>query len=713
MKSSILVLCGFCVLPLTACQVVSVKQQQLYTALDNERDSILTRDKLSEASLNVLSMTKRQADVCTTNPQSCMDDLQQIPEIIDEQSLSTGSEIFLAHALDLQKSDKCAVPKIKSFTPEQQQHSQQLYQTCLSQQINALNQSIRFSYAYLFATKRPPAQRLFDNRQVQVRDFYNQAVANLVNTYNQLKAITPTNSQTIEKNPQQSESITPKINDKATVAVAAAEHNHQINQTDLSQILNIGDSNYHINMAQYPTLNPNALDKIISTYNLRFSGLTSVSRRDGFGSEFSLQLKTTDKKPFDHYRADPFLQLNSIFDHPNIHEAKYLPATVVVEPQQQDSAKAMLDSHEMKLRVIDPNLFQEIDIQQYKFPLAANFSAPYGLWLANDNFSASAYRSLIDRDKSLVMPHLYMLEPYNPKKHVIVMIHGLASSPETWITMTNDMMGDPILRDHYQVWQVFYSTNMPIIESRYQIYALLKQAFDGIAKQSGQPIQHAVLIGHSMGGVISRMLLSNDNLQQAAQDELQKKYHYRYQRFHDLKIAQTRLTLNALAPPIDRAIFISAPFQGTDFADRWFTRAARQIIRLPQSFLSSIVNTLSNTNNQPVDPEIKQMVNRVFQNGPSDLSQQSLFNQITAHTSIVPAVQYHIIVGNDTKFDDTAQMSDGIVPYRSAHLEGAASEKIIKGGHSIQETPEAVLELRRILRLHLQELGEYQPPVTE
>ena len=46
-------------------------------------------------------------------------------------------------------------------------------------------------------------------------------------------------------------------------------------------------------------------------------------------------------------------------------------------------------------------------------------------------------------------------------------------------------------------------------------------------------------------------------------------------------------------------------------------------------------------------------------------------------------------------------MTDGIVPYKSAHLDGATSEVIIKGGHSIQKTPEAVLELRRILRQHL------------
>ena len=54
-------------------------------------------------------------------------------------------------------------------------------------------------------------------------------------------------------------------------------------------------------------------------------------------------------------------------------------------------------------------------------------------------------------------------------------------------------------------------------------------------------------------------------------------------------------------------------------------------------------------------------------------------------------------------------MTDGVVSYKSAYLEGAASTKIIKGGHSIQETPEAVLELRRLLRLHLVDLGLYKP----
>jgi len=39
------------------------------------------------------------------------------------------------------------------------------------------------------------------------------------------------------------------------------------------------------------------------------------------------------------------------------------------------------------------------------------------------------------------------------------------------------------------------------------------------------------------------------------------------------------------------------------------------------------------------------------------------------------------------------------VPYSSAHLAGADSELAIPSWHSVQETPAAILELRRILRL--------------
>lgn len=87
------------------------------------------------------------------------------------------------------------------------------------------------------------------------------------------------------------------------------------------------------------------------------------------------------------------------------------------------------------------------------------------------------YLNLLTRQQEASLPKLFMLEPYDPDKRVIVMIHGLASSPATWVNLTNDIFNDDKLRDNYQVWQIFYPTNLPILENRYQIQKLLKATY--------------------------------------------------------------------------------------------------------------------------------------------------------------------------------------------------------------------------------------------
>ncbi len=152
---------------------------------------------------------------------------------------------------------------------------------------------------------------------------------------------------------------------------------------------------------------------------------------------------------------------------------------------------------------------------------------------------------------------------------------------------------------------------------------------------------------------------------------------------------------------------MATPHRGTDYADRWFTLAARKIIRLPGAFLGAFADTLQG--DIGLDDFIKEVGHDMIQNGPSDLSKNSKFNALTRDVVPYKGFKFHNIIGNTTDSTDKSVMTDDVVPYQSAELKGAISEKIIKGGHSIQETPEAVLELRRILRLHLTELGLYQP----
>ena len=78
---------------MSGCQVVSLKQQAIDVTIANERNSILTQKKLSEASLNVLSMSGKEARVCSQTPNECIADLHKIPQILDEQLLSTASEL--------------------------------------------------------------------------------------------------------------------------------------------------------------------------------------------------------------------------------------------------------------------------------------------------------------------------------------------------------------------------------------------------------------------------------------------------------------------------------------------------------------------------------------------------------------------------------------------------------------------------------------------
>ena len=161
--------------------------------------------------------------------------------------------------------------------------------------------------------------------------------------------------------------------------------------------------------------------------------------------------------------------------NPNIHKPKFFPITAIAFPQENSSIAEILDQSDFEIQLFDPFKTKRVDIEGHSYYLTGNYSAPYGAWLSKYNLGALGYWSLIDKERNLIMPHLYMLEPYNPNKRVIVLIHGLASSPEAWVSLTNDIIGADDLRDNYQVWNVSYSTNMPIVESRYQIYSLLQQ----------------------------------------------------------------------------------------------------------------------------------------------------------------------------------------------------------------------------------------------
>ena len=56
------------------------------------------------------------------------------------------------------------------------------------------------------------------------------------------------------------------------------------------------------------------------------------------------------------------------------------------------------------------------------------------------------------------------------------MVHGLWSSPMTWMEMFNDLRSSPEIRDHYQFWFYLYPTSQPFWISAAQLRSDLAQA---------------------------------------------------------------------------------------------------------------------------------------------------------------------------------------------------------------------------------------------
>jgi hypothetical protein len=87
-------------------------------------------------------------------------------------------------------------------------------------------------------------------------------------------------------------------------------------------------------------------------------------------------------------------------------------------------------------------------------------------------------------------------------------------------------------------------------------------------------------------------------------------------------------------------------------------------------------------------------------NSIDTLSPNNRFVREVNKLPIAPGITYHSIMGDRGK-GDTPDSSDGVVPYWSSHLDGAASEKIVPSGHSAHENPEGIEEVRRILNSRL------------
>jgi triacylglycerol esterase/lipase EstA (alpha/beta hydrolase family) len=273
----------------------------------------------------------------------------------------------------------------------------------------------------------------------------------------------------------------------------------------------------------------------------------------------------------------------------------------------------------------------------------------------------------------------------------------LASSPEAWVNVANEIMGDERLRQRYQIWQIYYPTNFPVAVSHFQIRNTIQSVLRHFDPDHTAPASRdMVLVGHSMGGLIARLMVSSS--ESTAMSQLIEGSDLNSRRKLRLQARLGQLINFKPMPQVRRAIFLAAPHQGTPIARNRLSMLLAQIIRLPLTILQDLTDpVLDGDAAAPGQTPIR------LPNSIDNLRDDDQFIRAAANIPISQGVKYHSIIARvsaDGALEDT---NDGLVPYRSSHLSGAVSEKVIVSGHSVQETASAILELRRILHADLVE----------
>jgi triacylglycerol esterase/lipase EstA (alpha/beta hydrolase family) len=342
-----------------------------------------------------------------------------------------------------------------------------------------------------------------------------------------------------------------------------------------------------------------------------------------------------------------------------------------------------------------------IEINGVRVPLELDPSAALAYMLEGAPVWDTELRGFLRASNSVFGDGLIMMQPYRPGRVPVVLVHGTASSPARWAELVNEVQNDPVLGERVQIWLFNYNTSNPILYSARLLREALGRAVHDFDPSGTDPALHRmVVMGHSQGGLLTRLMVteSGDRFWDAASR---------------VPFAQLRTTPEERAvlqpamffeplPFVTRVVFMSTPHRGSYRASRVALGLVRRIVRLPLRLVQPLENVIR------VNPEIG-LRRKSLPTAVDNMSPRAPFVRALSESPIAPGVVAHSIIAVEGT-GDPRRLSDGVVRYSSAHLEGAASEKVVQSPHSMQAQPETILEVRRILREHLVEGGEYALP---
>lgn len=356
-----------------------------------------------------------------------------------------------------------------------------------------------------------------------------------------------------------------------------------------------------------------------------------------------------------------------------------------------------------RLELLNPLSVHTVKVAGRDVPLESDLTTPLAFYLANSRLDTDGYVGFLRPDSLGEKTGLHTLEPYEPGKIPVILVHGLLGSPVTWAPMFNDLQADPALRKRFQFWVYFYPTANPYLQTAAELRTELGKMREALDPKRQDPaMDDMVLVGHSMGGLVSRLLtidggddfwkavsttpMDQLKLQPRTRAELKNTFYFERQ------------------PSVTRVVYLATPHQGSKLGASAVGRLGAWLAGIPDEMAKIRADVVEE------NPDLAKAWQPHKVTSVDLLAPDTPALQLLSHRPRPAGVRYHSVVGVTSRNvlvlerlfgGGYCQPSDGVVPYTSAHLDDVDSEKVVDSDHyRVHHHPLAILEVRRILMEH-------------
>lgn len=428
------------------------------------------------------------------------------------------------------------------------------------------------------------------------------------------------------------------------------------------------------------------LVKFVPVAELEVEGLATRYRWSGLGAPLAASTEPLDPaKGYDDY-VQPWSKV---------------PVTALLE---LDDVEAQLPTGRVAGRLTLENAVTEssVVIRGRELSLEKETTASLAYMLAESPVWQREIAGFLQRVAAIPKgTELGSLAPYTPGKIPVVFVHGTASSPGRWAQMLNELTNDGRIGPRIQPWLFMYDTGNPIGYSALLLRDSLNEMVEHLDPEGKDPaLRSMVVVGHSQGGLLAKLTAidSGDRFWRMVSDRPLEALRLDFEERETVR----KMAFVEPVPHVKRVVFIATPHHGSYLAGSWLAHQIANLIRLPAN-LTRLGARLVESGFGTPEARARAFTPSVIGMTPG----QPLLEELAA-TPLVPGVHSHSIIAVTDLDAPREEAEDGVVAYTSAHIDGVDSEYVVLSGHSCQDNPHTIEEVRRILLEHIAEFDARQ-----